>query len=307
VIERGRGPARRGVARSAVRGAESGARRRMDGIVRPLPGSQVALGIAAIGRGDRQRVVIVDVAEGASHVRMPVREQESRCAMVEDACGPRGDRVAGGAGGSRGREPCRHVIGNVPADRRRALKRRRVAAVTIRRTERVIVIDMAGRARGRGVRSDQSKSGYAVVERRRRPAGRRVAIGAIGGAKRGARSRVHGSRRLLPGRQVALRISAVGRRNRQCVIIVNVALRALQIGVAQSQIEPGRAVIGEGSIIPCDRQRGVARGASLYRKPTCVSRMSRVGGLLPGRQMATRVPAIVLCDARQIVVVADVA
>ena len=44
----------------------------MDGVRGRLPGGQMALRIPAIGRGDRQIVVVVNMAERASHIRVAV-------------------------------------------------------------------------------------------------------------------------------------------------------------------------------------------------------------------------------------------
>jgi hypothetical protein len=92
-----------------------------------------------------------------------------------------------------------------------------VASVAIRRTQAVIVVQMAGRAgsRRRGhVRSDQGKSSGAVIERRSSPAGSGVASGAIGRGKCRSGSGVHRRSGALPCGQMALRISAIRRRNR---------------------------------------------------------------------------------------------
>jgi len=102
----------------------------------------VALGVTAIGRGDRQTIVVVNVAKGAGHVRMPTGEQESSRAVIE---------------GSRR-----------PAD--------------------------------------------GVVTRR-----------AVRGRERGSRRGMNGIGRLLPVGQVALRIAAIGGRNRQRIVVIDVA------------------------------------------------------------------------------------
>jgi hypothetical protein len=66
----------------------------MNGVRGLLPGSQMASGISAIGRGDRQIVVVVDMAERASHVRVAVGEQEAGGAVVELGVRPVVKRMA---------------------------------------------------------------------------------------------------------------------------------------------------------------------------------------------------------------------
>ena len=63
-------PTGRGVASGAVGGSKSSSRRRVHRVVRLLPGSQVAAGIAAIRWSDGQSVIVIDVAAGAGHVGM---------------------------------------------------------------------------------------------------------------------------------------------------------------------------------------------------------------------------------------------
>jgi len=89
---------------------------------------------------------------------------ETRGAVVERSSSPSGNGMAGGTLCGRGWETRGDVIRHAPADGRGALERSRVAAITIRGIQRVIVISMAGSARGRGVRAHQRKSGDAMVE-----------------------------------------------------------------------------------------------------------------------------------------------
>ena len=133
----------------------------------PLPFCQMAAGISAIGRRNRQRIIIVDVAQGAGDVGMAVGQQESGCAVIEHSCRPGRNRVAGGAGSSCDRKPGRHVIGNIPANRCPGGECRLVAAVTIRRVQAVVVVDMARGARRRvrrHMRAGQRKTGNRVIE-----------------------------------------------------------------------------------------------------------------------------------------------
>ena len=67
------------------------------GFVGLLPGRQMASGISAIGRRDRQIVVIVDMAERAGHVRVAIGQQESGRAVVELGVHPIVKRMAGRA------------------------------------------------------------------------------------------------------------------------------------------------------------------------------------------------------------------
>lgn len=99
---------------------------------------------------------------------------------------------------------------------------------------------MAGQARcgsRRGMRSRQRESGNTVIKGRRVPPFRGMASGAIRGGKSRAGCRMSWIIGLLPGRQVALRISASRRRNRQVVIVADVAGGAGHVGVPVGQQE----------------------------------------------------------------------
>ena len=122
-----------------------------------------------------------------------------------------------------------------------------------------------------------------MVECRRGPAYRRMACGAVRRGKCGSGSGVHRIVRLLPRSQMTLRISAIGRRNRQCVIVVDMAGGAGHVRMAVGQREAGGAMV--------KRRRGPAHrrvACSAIRSGKRRSRrgMHRIGGLLPGRQMA---------------------
>ncbi len=131
MIEGSRVPAGGGVARGAICNRECRTRRRVDWVVRLLPGREVALRIAAISRADFQRVVAVDVALVALHRCVLVRERKAGGAVVEFAIGPGRDWVARRAGSSRGWKACSDVIRNVATNRGCALPSRRVAAHAI--------------------------------------------------------------------------------------------------------------------------------------------------------------------------------
>ena len=71
----------------------------------------MALRVAAIGRRDRQIVVVVDVAQIAGHVGMPAGQQEPGRAVVECCRRPTDRRVAGRAVCSRKSRPGRRMNG----------------------------------------------------------------------------------------------------------------------------------------------------------------------------------------------------
>jgi|HubBroStandDraft_6_1064221.scaffolds.fasta_scaffold460555_1 hypothetical protein len=165
---------------------------------------------------------------------------------------------------------------------------------------------MARRARGRRrghVRSRQSKPGGAVVERGPSPAGCGMTSGAVRRGKSGTGSGVHGIIRLLPSREVALRVSAIGRGNRQTVVVVSVAEGASHICMSIGQKEPSRAVVER-----CRRptHRIVASRAVCNHKGRAGGWVDRIRGLLPGRQMALRISTIGRRN-RQSVIITDMA
>ena len=92
------------------------------------------------------------MAGRAGHPGVQIGEGEARRVVVKNSCRPGGDRVAGRASrGSRG-EACRNVV-----RRGRGLEYGLVAAIAVRRTEGVVVVDMAGgagRRRWRHMRTD---------------------------------------------------------------------------------------------------------------------------------------------------------
>jgi len=104
---------------------------------------------------------------------------------------------------------------------------------------------------------------------------------------------------LLPGGQMALRVAAVGRRNRQIVVVIEVAQIAGHVRMSAGQQETGRAVV-KRCRRPTDRR--MARRAVCSRKSRASRRMDRIIGLLPGAQMASGISAIGRRD-RQIIVI----
>ncbi len=150
------------------------------------------------------------------------------------------------------------------------------------------------------MRAGQCEPCRAVVKRRGHPTDGIVARRTIDGSKRCSRSGVHGIIRLLPGRQVATGVAAIGRRSRQCVVVVDVAGSASHIGMAVGEWKTRRAVIerGRSPAYSC-----MARGAIRDRKRRTGRRMHRIVGLLPCAQVAAGVAAIGRRDGQIVVVV----
>ena len=89
--------------------------------------------------------------------------------------------------------------------------------------------------------------------------------------------------RLLPGGQVTAGIAAIGGRDLQGIVVVDVALRTLQIGMAIRQRKTSGAVI-ECRSIPT--RRGMTIDAIRGRKKRTGSRVWRIVGFLPIGQVA---------------------
>ena len=181
-----------------------------------------------------------------------------------------------------------------------------MATHAVGRAQRVVVVDVAGgagRRVRRHVRARQREPVYSVIKRRAVPAHRRVAVRAIRRCERRAGSRVHRVVGLLPIGQVAAGVPAGVRSDLQIVVVVDVTRGAGHIRMAVCQEEPRDAVI-ERHV--CPSRRIVAGRAERSRKGRSRLGVRRVVGLLPGRQVAARVPAIIWPNL-QIVVVVDVA
>jgi hypothetical protein len=113
------------------------------------------------------------------------------------------------------------------------------------------------------MRAGQRKSCRAVIERRSRKAHGRVTCGAIAHRECRSRSGVRGSVGSLPASaiirtEVAAGISAIGRRNAQRVVAVNVAERASH-GCVRVRQRKSSGVVVKNSRRPC--RDGMAGGA----------------------------------------------
>ena len=198
----------------------------------------MASGIPAVGRLDREGRVIPQMALIAARdlsrrrdlVR--IRQRKARVGVIKSRIGPHIRVMALAAQG--GRESRGNVVRHTSAKGGRTVPGRLVAtvAIRVRGREIIVVVDVAVRAgvrfacRRHLVRTRQRPAARAVIEDGSGPRGRVVARRAVGCRKRCSASRVRRVIGLLPGRQVASGIPAVGRLDRQIVIVVDVTVRA---------------------------------------------------------------------------------
>lgn len=151
-----------------------------------LPGGDVA---AIAVRRQTAGVVAADVASRARSfggIGVGAGEREACGAVIKFPRSPGGDGMARSALCCGNWEAGGNVVRNVPSDGHRAIKRRRVATITIGGIQRVIVADVASGARsgrGRHVRAHQREAGNAVIERSGIPARSGVACRTIGRSK----------------------------------------------------------------------------------------------------------------------------
>ena len=306
VIEGSGVPARRGVAVRAVGRGKGRSGGRVYRVVGLLPGGQVAARVAAVRRGNVQTIVVVDMAGSARNICVPVCQRESKGSVVEFSIRPFRDGVTLSTGCGGCRKTRGNVIGNAAAERGSLIPIGQMATDAVRRIQRVAIADVAGRARCRRRRhvcAGQSKASDAVIEGSGIPALGRVTVRAVGCGKGGTGGRVYGVVGLLPGGEVATRIAAIGRRDLQVVVIVDMAGGAGNVGVAIRQRKTSERVV-EVRRIPAFG--GVAVGAISRREDGAGCGVNRIVGLLPGGQVAAGVAAIGRSDL-EVVVVVDVA
>ena len=187
------------------------------------------------------------------------------------------------------RESRSNVVRHAPAKGGGTVPRRLVAAVAVgvRRGEVVVVVDVAVRAGAyfagwrHLVRTNKRPTRQGVIERDVRPQCRVVAGRTIRRCKRRARRRVRRVIGLLPGRQMASGVPAIGRLDCQSVVVVDVAVRAgvhlpcwrhlmrIRQRKARSRVIKGRrqerdCIVTVRAVrccerCPCSRVRGVVR------------------------------------------------
>ena len=127
----------------------------------------------------------------------------------------------------------------------------------------------------------QRKACGAVIKIRRQPRNRIVASRAGRNRKHRSRRRMLGVSCLLPGRQVAPGMSAVGRRNLQAVVPSNMAVRTGNIGVPVRK----RKIDRRGSVVDSGSQPAVKVVAGIASLRKLRGYVIRIGSLLKGRQM----------------------
>ena len=138
-----------------------------------------------------------------------------------------------------------------------------IAAICRRDLQGVIVIDVAGGAGDVGVAVGEGKTGGGVIKDRGVPGNGVVAPGAIAHGKGRTGVGMYWVDGLLPGRQVAARISAIGGRDFQIVIVSDVAGLAWQIGVAVGQEKASDGVIEFGVGPGIEGVAAIARGRKI--------------------------------------------
>ena len=204
------------------------------------------------------------------------------------------------------------MIRDIAAERLRAVPilqvAGRVATIGRLNRQRVVVIDVArdaGSRRRRNVHAGQRKTGHAVIKGAQiRPRDGVMALRAIRSRESRAGGSVRRVIRLLPGGQVAACVAAIGGRDLEIVVVVDVALRASNSGVAVGQRKPCAGVI-EGRGIPTRCVMAVA--AARQREGLRGIGVRRIVGLLPGAEVAAGVAAVRVGNALEIVIVVDMA
>jgi len=259
------------------------ARRHVVRIRRGVEIVQVAADAGRVGSG--QVVIVVDVAQGARNRRVRTGQWEAGRRVVKRRARPGGGVVTLFAGLRDARRDVIRIRGS--------LEILQVATYAGGRRQVVVVVDVALRALQRRVRAGQREACVVVIKGGLRPRRRVVAL--LTGLRE-PRTHVIRIRRTLEIFHVAA--DAIRIRACQVVVVVDVALGALQSGMRAGQRESGRGVIESRS----RPRRGVMalrtslREAGLY--------VIRIGSALEILQVAADASRI---RTREVVVVVDVA
>lgn len=202
--------------------------RELRGHVIRIGGAQIILMMAPIAVRRQGGVVVVHMTAGARHRRMESRERKAGVIVVERSRNPCARVVAHVAllGESN-----LHVVGVV-----RILEILQMAADAGSVRQLVIVVHVALAALKRRVHAGKRETGGGVIECRAQPVGGRMAAGAI------LREPLRRVRRVVG--PVVIRLVTVPACSAcQAVVVVHVALRALEAGVRPRQREPGRRMV----------------------------------------------------------------
>jgi len=225
------------------------------------------------------------------------RQGKTNRRMIKNCSCPSRGRMAGVASL---REPRLHVIGA-----RRGLIVGQVAGHTCRHCNAVVAVDVAARAWNRcGVKTSQRETGCIMIKGSRRPGCDRMARCTL--RRRNWKSGRDVVRHVPANRCGALvsrLVAPITIRRSKGEVVVYMASGAGRRRVRSDQGKPRGAVVKT-----CRRPtyRRMATRAVRCRKLRTRRGMYRVGRLLPGRQMAARIPAAVQSGC-QVVIVIDVA
>jgi len=181
-----------------------------------------------------------------------------------------------------------NVIGDVPAKGLRAVPLGKVAgsvaAIGGLDREVVIVVGVAAGAGCGDMSASQDESRHRVIEGADvRPGNRVVALRAICDGEGDAGSGMYGIVGLLPGREVAAGVAAIGGSNLEIVIVVGMATGAGNVGVACGERKPRGAVVELGSEPTIERMTALAIRGGEGRPGACVR---GIGSILPILEMA---------------------
>jgi len=218
-------------------------------------------------------------------------QRKSRGVVVKRSGSPSGNGMTSGTRRRSGWETRSDVVGHIATDGSGALERRRVAAIAICRIQRVVAVDVAGRARRGQMRTHQRETCGAVVERSSGPRCDRMARRALRGGSWETRAHVIWYISTNCGGALERRrVAAVAVRGIQCVVIIGMAGSARRRSMRPCQRKSGNTVV-ERCRIPTSRS--VAVGAIPHGERCAGRGVHRIVGSLPGSQMALRISAAI--------------